>query len=49
VLRAGNESQLQRKKEIILKFVQGTQGVEQESAEVWIQASAGPLGDIGWN
>src|SRR6476646_4115954 len=46
VLRVRNESQLQRKKQIILKFVQGTQRVEQESAEVRIGPAAGPLGDV---
>jgi hypothetical protein len=32
----GQELEIPRKKEIILKFIAGTQGMEQKSPKVWI-------------
>src|SRR5690349_6309815 len=49
VLRVRQESQFQSKKGIILKFVERTQRVEQESPEVGIRPSARSLCDIRRN
>src|SRR5882672_6711655 len=40
------EPEISGKKEIILKFIAGTQGMPQKPAEIWIRAPAGPFCDI---
>src|SRR4051812_10301869 len=43
----GQKLEVAGKKEIILKFVAGTQGMPEESAEVWIRTSPRTFSDIG--
>ncbi len=43
------EAQVVRKKQIILKFVQGTQGVAEKTVEVGIRPPTRSFGDIGRN
>jgi hypothetical protein len=46
MLSSGQESQISGKKQIILNFVQGSQGVSQEPPEVRIRATAAPFCNI---
>ncbi len=46
MLDRGHEPEVPGKKEIILNFVEGPQGVKQESSEVRIRASTCPFGDV---
>src|SRR4051794_39104452 len=45
----GQEIEVARKKEIILKFVTGSHRVPQKSAKVPIGASAAAFGDVRWD
>ncbi len=49
MLGSGQESQVPGKKQIILNFVERSQGVQKESPKIGIGATPRPFSDIGWD